>query len=154
MVEPQALVEARRSLAEAEAGLDSADGLAQLTEGLALLDDVMGEGPPATERTARNLASAYATRVYQHVADGLNDRDVPEPALEHYFKLVLAFDRVSAAVTAAAQARPGSRSSCSTPATAGTTWSTMSPPGPTRLRNRHSSTSRHSRLSKARVRRR
>lgn len=104
MVEPQALVEARRSLAEAEAGLDSADGLAQLTEGLALLDDVMGEGPPATERTARNLASAYATRVYQHVADGLNDRDVPEPALEHYFKLVLAFDRVSAAVTAAAQA--------------------------------------------------
>ena len=104
MVEPQALVEARRSLAEAEAGLDSADGLAQLTEGLALLDDVMGEGPPATERTARNLASAYATRVYQHVADGLNDRDVPEPALEHYFKLVLAFDRVSAAVPAAAQA--------------------------------------------------
>ena len=105
MVEPQGLVDARRCLAQAEADLDSPEGLGQLAEGLALLDDVMGEASGGAERTARNLASAYATRVYRHVADRLSgDPGVPEPELEHLFKLVLAFDRVGTAVPAAAQA--------------------------------------------------
>jgi hypothetical protein len=105
MGEPQELIDARRCLANAEADLGSEEALAQLTEGLALLDDVIGVGPRPAERTARNLASTYATRVYGHVANSL-DRDpgLPEPELEHFFKLVLAFDRVSAAVAPSARA--------------------------------------------------
>ena len=105
MSEPQELIDARRCLASAEADLGSEEGLAQLTEGLALLDDVIGVAPQAAERTARNLASTYATRVYGHVADSLSrDPGLPEPVLEHFFKLVLAFDRVSAVVAPSAHA--------------------------------------------------
>ncbi len=104
MAEPQELEDARRWLAKAEADLASADGLAHLTEGLSLLDDVIDEGPRAAERTARNLISTYAAKIYGYVADRLRgDPGVPEPDLEHCFKLVLAFDRVSTPLPSSAR---------------------------------------------------
>ena len=70
MPEPQELLEARRCLARAEANLRSADGLAQLVEGLALLDDVIGAGAgcrahraqPCAELCDADLRARSATR--------------------------------------------------------------------------------------------
>ena len=98
MPEPQALTKARRCLARAEASLSSADGLTQLVEGLAFLDDVIGGGTPAAG-PARNLAASYAARIYARVGEAVaGDAQLPEPELEHFFKVVLAFDQVSAAL--------------------------------------------------------
>ena len=95
MPEPRELTAARRSLAEAEAKYRAADGLARLEDGLALLDDVIAAGSPAEVKTARNLASSYAARIYARINElVLGDAQLPEPELEHYFKMVLAFDRV------------------------------------------------------------
>ena len=104
MPEPQELTNARRCLARAEASLSSADGLAQLVEGLAFLDEVIGEGAAAGS-TARNLAASYAARIYARVGDAVaGDAQLPEPELEHFFKVVLAFDQVGAALPESAQA--------------------------------------------------
>lgn len=103
MAEPQQLTKARRCLARAEADLSSADGLTQLMEGLAFLDDVMGAGTAAAS-TARNLAASYAARIYARVGDTVaGDAQLPEPELEHYFKVVLAFDPIGAALPESAQ---------------------------------------------------
>lgn len=104
MREPRELTAARRSLAEAEAKYRSADGLARLEDGLALLDDVIAAGSPTDVQTARNLASTYAARIYERI-DKLvaQDGQLPEPELEHFFKVVLAFDRVDAPLPPAAQ---------------------------------------------------
>jgi hypothetical protein len=102
MPEPQELTKARRCLAGAEASLRSADGLAQLVEGLALLDDVIGGGAAAS--TARNLAASYAARIYARVGEAVaGDAQLPEPELEHFFKVVLAFDQVGDALPESAQ---------------------------------------------------
>ena len=99
MAESRELTTARRRLAEAEAGLSTADGLARLTDGLELLDGVMSGPSEAEARTARNLASSYAGRVYGQVRDLLaRDAQVPEPELEHCFKVVLAFDQLGIAL--------------------------------------------------------
>lgn len=98
MPEPQELVKARRCLARAEADLSSADGLAQLVEGLSFLDDVIAAGDAAAS-TARNLAASYAARIYARVRDAVvGDAQLPEPDLEHLFRVVLAFDQVGAAL--------------------------------------------------------
>ena len=103
MPEPQELTKARRCLARAEASLSSADGLAQLVDGLAMLDDVIGSGTAAAG-TARNLAASYAARIYARVGDAVaGDAQLPEPELEHLFKVVLAFDQVGAALPESAQ---------------------------------------------------
>jgi hypothetical protein len=103
MREPRELKEARRCLAAAEADLGSADGLARLSEGLALLDDVIVTGARADSRTARNLASSYAGRIYARIGAAVTeDPHLPEPELEHLFKVVLAFDQVSGALPPAA----------------------------------------------------
>jgi len=99
MPESRDLIDARRCLAEGEADFRSADGLASLDEGLALLDVVIAEAKPAETKLARNLAATYAARIYAHVGELLaRDSQVPEPVLEHLFKVVLAFDQVSAAL--------------------------------------------------------
>jgi hypothetical protein len=104
MPEPRELTAARRCLAEAEARYRSAEGLARLAEGLALLDDLIGAGSPAEVETARNLASSYAARIYARIHELVgNDAQVPEPELEHFFKMVLAFDRVDAELPQAAR---------------------------------------------------
>jgi hypothetical protein len=103
MPEPQELTKARRCLARAEADLSSADGLAQLVEGLAFLDDVIGSGNAAAS-TARNLAMTYAARIYARVGHAVaGDAQLPEPELEHFFKVVLAFDQIGAALPESAQ---------------------------------------------------
>jgi hypothetical protein len=99
MAESRELTIARRRLAEAEADLSTADGLARLTDGLELLDGVMSGPSEAEARTARNLASSYAGRVYGQVRDLLaRDAQVSEPELEHCFKVVLAFDQLGIAL--------------------------------------------------------
>jgi len=89
------LAKARRCLAKAEADLRSDDGLTQLVEGLAHLEDVIATGSRTAALTARNLATSYAARVYGRVRDiVVTDQQLPEPDLEHFFKVVLAFDQV------------------------------------------------------------
>jgi hypothetical protein len=103
MPEPRELTAARRYLAEAEGDLGSAEGLARLAEGLTLLDDVIVTGTAPAARTARNLASTYASRIYARIEAAVTqDPHLPEPELEHYFKVVLAFDQVSGALPPAA----------------------------------------------------
>jgi hypothetical protein len=103
MPESKELAAARVSLAEAEAGLGSADGLARLADGLLQLTDIMETGNAAEARTAGNLAASYAGRCYARVRKELErDRQMPEPMLEHYFKVVLAFDQVAASLPPAA----------------------------------------------------
>jgi hypothetical protein len=96
MPEPRELSNARRCLARAEAELRSADGLRELVEGLAFLEEVIGAGTAAAASTARNLATSYAARIYAQVGDSVaGDAQLPEPELEHFFKVVLAFDHVA-----------------------------------------------------------
>lgn len=103
MPESRELAAARVCLADAEARLESAEGLARLDEGLGRLTDVMEAGNPAEARTAGNLAASYAGRCYERIRKELEqDPQMPEPKLEHCFKLVLAFDQVAAALPAAA----------------------------------------------------
>jgi hypothetical protein len=93
VVEPQQLRAARQHLSQAEARYRSADGLFHLEEGLALLEDLLASDEPAHRLIARNLAEAYSTRIFRAVTTLVEtDRGLPEPELEHLFKVVLAFD--------------------------------------------------------------
>lgn len=90
-------------MAEAEAALASADGLASLTDGIGRLADLIETASKAEARTAGNLAASYAARCYARVRERIaSDAQVPEPELEHWFKVVLAFDQVQAALPPAA----------------------------------------------------
>ena len=103
MNESRELAAARASMAAAEAAWASADGLARLADGLGRLADIIEAGRGAEARTASNLAATYAGRFYRRVRDKLErDAQVPEPELEHCFKVVLAFDQVRSALPAAA----------------------------------------------------
>jgi hypothetical protein len=94
MIEPRELLAAREHLARGEASYGSAAGLAELEQGLGLLDDLMTAKDASHRAVAANLAKTYATRIYRSIARLLNgDRAVPEPQLEHLFKVVLAFDQ-------------------------------------------------------------
>ena len=89
-------------MADAEAGFASADGLTRLDDGLGRLAGLVDAGG-AEGRIARNLAASYAGRFYARVQSKLErDAQVPEPELEHYFKVVLAFDQVAEALPASA----------------------------------------------------
>ena len=102
MSESRELVAARASMAAAEGAWASADGLSQLEDGLEALADIMDAGK-GEARIAGNLAATYAARLYGRVRDKLErDAQVPEPELEHCFKVVLAFDQVQSALPAAA----------------------------------------------------
>ena len=95
MVEPRELASAREHLARAEAGYRSRDGLYHLEEGLALLEEVMAASP-AHRKLAQNLASTYFAKIYGGIKRLVDtDRGLPEPDLEHLFKVVLAFDERS-----------------------------------------------------------
>jgi hypothetical protein len=90
-------------MAEAESRLASADALARLADGVEQLADIIERGGKAEARTASNLAAAYAARCYARVRDRLaRDAQIPEPELEHWFKVVLAFDHVRDALPPAA----------------------------------------------------
>ena len=94
MSEPRELQAAREHLARGEASYRSAAGLAELEQGIALLDDAMSAKDARHRAIAANLAKTYASRIYASIAALLeSDRAVPEPQLEHLFKVVLAFDQ-------------------------------------------------------------
>lgn len=91
--EPAQLTSARDHLARAEAAYGTADGLFHLEEGLALLDEVIAADDECYTAVARNVAATYAARIYGSIGRLLQtDRAIPEPQLEHLFKVVLAFD--------------------------------------------------------------
>ncbi|HEY7639088.1 MAG TPA: hypothetical protein VH814_05135 [Steroidobacteraceae bacterium] len=93
MTEPRELLAAREHLARGEASYRSAAGLAELEQGLGLLDDLISANNAVHCAVAANIAKTYATRIYRSIAALLDgDRAVPEPVLEHLFKVVLAFD--------------------------------------------------------------
>ena len=94
MTESRELLQAREHLARGEASYRSAAGLAELEQGIGLLDDVMG-GQDASQRSiAGNIAKSYAARIYRSIGALLEtDRAVPEPQLEHLFKVLLVFDQ-------------------------------------------------------------
>ena len=95
MAEPRELQSARQHLARAEAGYRSQDGLYHLEEGLALLEEVMAESPEHRQ-LAQNLALTYFAKIYGGIKRLVEaDRGLPEPVLEHLFKVVLAFDERS-----------------------------------------------------------
>ena len=103
MSEARELAIARRDLARAEAELDSAEGLARLVEGLGLLDGLIAGRDKAAARTARNLAASYVGRIYERIRAAVAlDPHMPEPKLEHYFKVMLALDQVGEALPATA----------------------------------------------------
>ena len=103
MPEARELATARRHLARAEAELDSADGLARLAEGLSLLDALIAGRDQAAARTAGNLAATYVGRIYERIGTAVAlDPQMPEPQLEHYFKVVLVLDQVGEALPATA----------------------------------------------------
>jgi hypothetical protein len=88
------LQSARRHLAQAEARYRSGDGLFHLDEALSLLEDVIATESIEQATVARNLAASYASRIHRAVQRLLQtDRGVPEPELEHLFKIVLLFDQ-------------------------------------------------------------
>lgn len=97
MTESRELQAAREHLARGEASFRSAAGLAELEQGIDLLDEVMS-GKDARNRTiAANIARTYSTRIYRSIGAQLEaDRAIPEPQLEHLFKVVLAFDQSEA----------------------------------------------------------
>jgi hypothetical protein len=93
MTESRELQAARAHLARGEASFRSAAGLAELEQGIDLLDEVMSGKDARNRSIAENIAKTYSTRIYRSIGAQLEaDRAVPEPQLEHLFKVVLAFD--------------------------------------------------------------
>ena len=96
MAEPPELTRARKCLAQAEAAFRAREALGRLAEGIALLDDVIGTHAGPHARTAHNLAAAYAARISGRIRTLVDaDPGLPEPELEHFFKMLLAFDPIA-----------------------------------------------------------
>jgi hypothetical protein len=92
MNESRELRAAREHLARAERTFTTASGLAELEVGLGLLDELI-ESNSAEHSVADNLAAAYAAKIFERVKTAIaGDRKIPQPTLEHFFKLMLAFD--------------------------------------------------------------
>jgi hypothetical protein len=105
MLEPEELQRARELLARAEADYRSADGLSQLEAALALLDEVMSDAAEKHRTVARNLASTYATRMIGRIRQQVgSDRGLPEPEMEHLFKVIIAFDEIDIELPSEARA--------------------------------------------------
>ncbi|MEX2124797.1 MAG: hypothetical protein WD795_12960 [Woeseia sp.] len=93
MAEPEPLVKAREHLSRAESDYRSEDGLFHLEEGLALLEKVALDSATEHQTIAANLLSTYSTRICESVRTLVaTNPGLPEPELEHLFKVLLAFD--------------------------------------------------------------
>jgi hypothetical protein len=93
MSESRELQKARVHLARAETQFSTASGYAELEQGLGLLAELIEAGTKESV-VANNLAASYATKIFTRVDATLaKDRAVPQPLLEHFFKLMLAFDQ-------------------------------------------------------------
>src|SRR5262245_40412776 len=92
-IEPTELRAARVHLSRAEATCRVDDGLFHLEEALALLDEVSASDDAVHRTIARNLASTYALKMFSAIRRLVEtDPGMPEPELERYFRIVLAFD--------------------------------------------------------------
>jgi hypothetical protein len=95
MLEPRPLTSARAHLSRAETAYDTKEGLRRLEEGLALLDEVIATDSADYGTVARNLATTYSNRIVSAIRARVEtDHAIPEPDLEHLFKVMLAFDQV------------------------------------------------------------
>ena len=95
MGEPANLASARKHLSLAEANYRSKDGLVHLEEGLALLDEVALDSEKKYQAIAKNLLSTYSSRICESIRNQVDgDPALPQPELEHLFKVLLAFDAV------------------------------------------------------------
>lgn len=93
MAEPSQLDAARRYLSRAESAYRTEEGLDDLEEGLALLDEVALDSAPQYRTVATNLRLAYSSRICDSVREIVEaNPGLPEPELEHLFKVLLAFD--------------------------------------------------------------
>ena len=93
MAEPASLVSAREHLSCAESDYRSEDGLHHLEEGLALLEGVLLDGDAEHRTVAGNLLSTYSTRICESIKTLIETNPgLPEPDLEHLFRVLLAFD--------------------------------------------------------------
>lgn len=96
MNEPPALSAARAHMARAEAEYMDADGLAELEQGLALLEDIAMQDASPHADVAANLAGSYLSRLHGLIRARIEaDRALPETLCEHLFRVLLAFDAVS-----------------------------------------------------------
>lgn len=87
------LVSARRHLGLAEADYRSRDGLIHLEEGLALLEEISLDGTAEEQAIAANLLGTYSARICDSVRNLVrDDPGLPEPELEHLFRVLLVFD--------------------------------------------------------------
>jgi hypothetical protein len=94
MQESARLTAARGHLAQAEAAFSSPDGLVHLEEGLALLDELSEDADAVQRKVAQTVAATYATKIFGRIHAAIaTDRATPQPTLERYFKLMLAFDQ-------------------------------------------------------------
>jgi hypothetical protein len=99
VAEPAQLASARQHLSIAESNYRSEDGLFHLEEGLALLEEVTLDGSREHRSVALNLLSTYSSRICESVRKLVeSDRGLPEPDLQHLFKVLLAFDAVDLAL--------------------------------------------------------
>jgi hypothetical protein len=104
MVDSPQLRAARERLSLAETQYRSEEGLLHLEEGLALLEEVMTGDSFADRTVAQNLVATYANRIYACVRKLVDtDLALPEPDLEHLFRVVLAFDHRGFDLPAAAR---------------------------------------------------
>lgn len=93
MAEPTPLVAAREHLSRAESDFRSEDGLFHLEEGMALLEEVALDSATEYQAIAANLLSTYSTRICESIKKLVEaDPGLPQPDLEHLFKILLAFD--------------------------------------------------------------
>ena len=94
MPQTPTLESARDHLARAEASFSTAEGHFQLEEGLAILDELSETADAEQRAVVQKVAATYATKIFGRVQAAVaTDRAVPQPMLEHYFKLMLAFDQ-------------------------------------------------------------
>jgi hypothetical protein len=93
MPEPKDLIQARTHLARAEAAFRTEQGACDLEEGLALLQDVATNGTQQHRLVATNIANTYTRKIYSAINSAIErDQNVPEPELEHLFRILLVFD--------------------------------------------------------------
>lgn len=92
MNEPKELSIARAHFAQAELHHTSPAALGHIEKALAALDDIPHQDE-ANGALAQRIAIAYATKLCGRLQSLLNnDAHVPEPQLEHFFKMLRAFD--------------------------------------------------------------
>ena len=92
--EPRELAEARALLAEFEAEMHKPEGIAHLSEALALLADIRDGGDSAqTARVASNIALAYAGKIHRIIVDLNREQIVHSETILHWQSVLEEFEK-------------------------------------------------------------